>query len=1662
MGSIGTIYSAKELSATYQPLLLCEFTLQSGDVLRVSTHPLSTGYGGSPTTGSYQYAGVPWTPRVLNQDFVATQAMSDLGVDIVPQVTVVLADPDKTILADWETPIGFKGAVLKVYAAMWDAGNSLTGSFNSDAVAPIKFIGTCSAAISIDQKTIAIVATSLLNMTQQQMPPVRIQSVCPWSFPPTPDARIDGQANSDSPYYQCGYSPDVSGGIGNYESGTASFTSCDLSFAACVERMGDVSASIPILQDTLGRKTGRYGGFDFVPIQNLGLQRPYITGQWELIINATNEARYGDYIPLLYGTTWIEPEIMGVYGDGNYTRFEALLGFGQVTEIINVVVNGDVVSQLSNDYVDRPSNHIISPAVTNSFKDNYWLTINSGQRNGNTNSIIGWSNRGDPYGSCAAIMVQVLASLAAASSLPQCQVLLVGGVVRVYTDPSTFTTQTSSNPAWILMDLLIQAAWRYDDLNIQSFINAAAVCDTQIYFNRIDGTYSNVYNESGDPEYLRYSIGFSVKQRTAIGDLIRGVRNAMRGILYFDFNNGLLTLGNKQTLSDQQPSPISGSNYDTPVESVTAAGASAIGYVAYNFDAGSILKDSNGRSTLKISQRQFQETPNKTTNYFFDRENQYSQDISTIIDVEDVQRIGAEITGNFNLIGPQTFDHLNRVTATWFAENYRGNPRLDFEGSFIGDTGGTIQFEWETSMKAIHLMVGQICLISDVQTGISNQEIRITRIQPSTNFETAKITALWHNDNWYQDTYGQGAHQPIYKNPMSGGQVNPRPWRPNREAPVVNDNYYDPTDKNFEIAQLYTVAADNTPLAQIQITGELPVNSFPTVSRPPRLELVGIGDTGGGYPTGTAYFVGISALGVSGFLSPLSNICAVKLDSSETALDLVAQSWPPEASGYMSFVGLSPDVMTLQTSAAVNPTLVQLKNTYQFGSWGAPDQAFYQFHWRLAKEIHSGVWGAEVVSVTSSTIKVAVYHNYGFTVNQWAGREVSVLGIQGTDLTQPTSVPIVNFLVESNTADTLTLSSGDPTTCVNGGSLQEGDAITMRLLPTFGNDTNGYYFEDLNLINSLDTVEAVWNIVGATDTSPVTVSLQIPDTGDFPFANGDTVVVQDVGGNDGANGGFVISSCDSTAWTFVLNSSTGTGTYTGGGVVGQQIQGLIPGEEAGFIAFIIAGTGKGTWVKIRDNTDTRYYIAGSWPVTPDETTRIIILDAVFDFDSVSNPISNNYVEANVSYNLPVNNYGRQTIFVSVGTASQSGLLSLQVDDPFREIFLYGNSAGVNLSVPNKAPFQVERTGYGTLTIMNLGIYGNTGVGAVQRIDFLVPSIDESDLGVYGIGSIDGSTDPVTFTPSTLANSSRYGSAGQFQEGDYLVWDDAGHYECDQLLKINGDGSWKLQRNPGDVSSGTAYFGSLVSAHSGKAFFRLIPKLFSNAIQQNAIGQAMPATSSGIPSYWEYVWAAKCVIAVVSQVIGENGNSETFILNMAQSTIPGYRTLNGGMYTVGALRTPMAVGMNADKRIRVTAPETLRVVSADVTTAPTGADLKVRAVFVTADLTKVGLIDSLTIADGSNYSFSSSSRPESQDTPYHATEWSPTQVTDEDYPPTFLPGLINLSGSPFNTDGSVMSGLTISSASVNMVPFAQGGFIDFVTEQVGSANPGINFQLFVET
>ena len=133
-----------------------------------------------------------------------------------------------------------------------------------------------------------------------------------------------GTSGKYSRYYRCGYSAGVSGGVGRLEGGAA-FSGCGYTRTDCQAR-GMFS---------------NFGGIEFVPpaisVRTYGDKSAHTSAV------SMNEARYNDFVPMVYGTAWYQPPVVFARNDGNLTRMEVLLGLGELQGVLKVLVNDVVV-----------------------------------------------------------------------------------------------------------------------------------------------------------------------------------------------------------------------------------------------------------------------------------------------------------------------------------------------------------------------------------------------------------------------------------------------------------------------------------------------------------------------------------------------------------------------------------------------------------------------------------------------------------------------------------------------------------------------------------------------------------------------------------------------------------------------------------------------------------------------------------------------------------------------------------------------------------------------------------------------------------------------------------------------------------------------------------------------------------------------------------------------------------------------------------------------------------------------------------------------------------------------------------------------------------------------------------------------------------------------
>jgi len=87
-------------------------------------------------------------------------------------------------------------------------------------------------------------------------------------------------------------------------------------------------------------------------------------------------------------------------------------------------------------------------------------------------------------------------------------------------------------------------------------------------------------------------------------------------------------------------------------------------------------------------------------------------------------------------------------------------------------------------------------------------------------------------------------------------------------------------------------------------------------------------------------------------------------------------------------------------------------------------------------------------------------------------------------------------------------------------------------------------------IDNMNSGTTVYGVEDATNAAPIVLQFDATDAAN-PYAVGDVIVVQDVGGNTTANGTFEVSAVggSSASWTATLKGSDGTAAYTSGGTV---------------------------------------------------------------------------------------------------------------------------------------------------------------------------------------------------------------------------------------------------------------------------------------------------------------------------------------------------------------------------------------------------------------------------------------------------------------------------------------------------------------------------------
>jgi hypothetical protein len=924
-----TIVDLKDTEVPGTPLFLFDCVLPSSDVLRWSTHAVS-------------FNGQPYAARVLKHNAFDLSLSSDDGTGGVSKVSLTLANAD-SLLSGVESDVGWKGSQLTVTFLFYDL---LAGQPTSDS--QVMFRGIANPPDLATESSLRLSFTSRLNLTRIYLPETKITKRCPWMFPTTPDqlqAAVSGGTDGKfSPFYRCGYSAGLQNGAGNLN-GAGPYTSCDYTRATC-QKLGMFAS------DSSGNVTRRFGGIEFVPPSIM--VRSYGEKSWHASFTIDNVAQYNDYVPLVYGTAWFLPPVVFARNDGNLTHMEVLLGIGPITDVVKVIVNN----------IEIPE----GVAGTNMTATGWYNVASLGGRNGafNLDFVDSSGNPlGDPYGSMAYLSVVVPNQISTGLSLPTVEVLVQGLQLSTYDTSGNYVSDAfTNNPAWVLLDVLRRSGWGLDELDVATFARSAANCNQLVQMTDLNG------NATMAP---RYQCNFVLTNRRSTADIVKGIRTG--SALYLVYGpTGLLQLQVEDTLANQQPQQIPGSNSTQLLNG---------GWPAYEFGDNSfsgIARKGDGTSSLTVWSRSTADSPNRYSVEFQDEFNEYQQDSLSLVETDDALLASQELSATLPALGIPNFDQATRIT--W----------LNLNKSVYGNT--YVQFE--TSVRAVTLRPGDIITLTYAKQGWDRQPFRVVQIAPGTNYRTAALTCQIHDDDWY-----------TVEGPAGIGVGRQPGFEVGLPKPLIGSVLDSNGNAQFGITEVSTSSSDGTVVEQLTVAFVAPATTLSTSAGIPLVGLnAQVSTTSGRLSGGQTLYYALTAVDSSGAEGVLSFTvqATIPAGTNTNQVTLPTISLPGAAVEFNVYRGSTPsELLRIASNQAPATSYTDPGNQAQL--IGPPDVNFdhANFYWRMELQPEMKADTFSTTTIGNSTLDMLPSEYVGATVRicqgTGVGQERTIFANTSTTLT---------------------------------------------------------------------------------------------------------------------------------------------------------------------------------------------------------------------------------------------------------------------------------------------------------------------------------------------------------------------------------------------------------------------------------------------------------------------------------------------------------------------------------------------------------------------------------------------------------------------------------------------------------------------------------------
>lgn len=878
---MSTFFELKEAVSTATPLLCFDFLFTDGHRERFAAQECIV-------------EGNTYTRRVIEQQLHENSLGGDDSIGAFTRIGITLSNSDG-LLTQVERTHGFKGAEVTVRFVFLEPGTGTLASTPAEV-----FRGVADMPSVIDESRVVLLAENRFSLFHAKLPATPLQRRCPWHFPYDAETRteaVDGGANGrHSMFYRCGYSAGIPGGKGNLD-GSVPFTSCAGTRTDCASR-GMLDS------DENNQTTRRFGGFTYLPASIL--VRTHGSRALQPAIVNGNHPQSNDVAPLVYGQGWLTPPLIHSLNDGNLTRMLLLLCDGPVEEVQRVVVNGAEI-----------------PAAVEGrdmSSTGWFKRVASGSREGSFLSKPdndGYYPEADPHGSMTTLEVVIPNALQKGSASPSVEVLLKGLRLLTFSESGAAAGFVfSSNPAWVLLDVLLRSGWQMTELDLPSFARAAGHCDELVEVGLWNGATRM---------QPRFSCNLVLQKRRSVAEILRGLREAsflfLRGTAA-----GLLEAVVESTVALQQPSKDALSNAIEPLNG---------GWPVYEFGDGTggrggILRGSSGAPAFRMFCKPASDCPNRIFAEFQDAWNDFQTDRVSLFDSREVRRRKQEVVQSSRAMGLSTYPQAARAVYLALKRSTHGNLLVEFE----------------TGLRGLGVRPGDLITVSYPKHGLDRQLFRVSRLSPSADLQTTRIVAQLHDDAWYSDVVlDEIGGIDRYRRPGSAFSA-PRP--------LCGKVVYADGTTNFDIVEIAAPVSDGSYRVQISCGFLLPTNTVSGELAAPLVPLsAAIIPEAGSLPPGETYYYRFTCADGNGNESEVTPPVAVQIPTGASGYGVSVQQIQAEteASEIRVYRGPAVDVSYLIATLPASATTFT-DNGLPYLPSVPPDTNFHHanFYWR--EEVH--------------------------------------------------------------------------------------------------------------------------------------------------------------------------------------------------------------------------------------------------------------------------------------------------------------------------------------------------------------------------------------------------------------------------------------------------------------------------------------------------------------------------------------------------------------------------------------------------------------------------------------------------------------------------------------------------------------------------------------